>query len=165
MCIFGLNKSVTRLNNLVSSIDFQFVIFLLQKNKENRQNQAREGGEVVPLEAFALEKEHHDGRKNGERDDLLDDLELEQRVGSAVAREADPVGRHGEAILEESDAPGEENHGDQRPARGDLHLLEFEVAVPREGHEDVGADQHHDCPESLHNCRYIFRAAKVILFF
>ena len=164
MFVLGLNKNVTILNNLVLSIDFQIVLSLLQKNEENRQNQTSEGGEVVPLEGFALEKEHHDDRENGQRDDLLDDLQLEQRVRAAVAREADPVGRNGEAILEESDAPGEENDGDQRPARGDLHLLEFEVAVPGESHEDVGADQHHDCPESLHTNVSIFRAAKVILF-
>ena len=41
-------------------------------------------------------------------------------------------------VLEKRDAPADQNHHDQR--RG----FEFEVAVPRDGHEDIRCEQQPD---------------------
>ena len=105
---------------------------------------------MVPVQGLALEEEMDDDREDSQRDGFLDDLELHQVEGPAVAAEADAVGRYREAILEESDPPGEEDDQDQRPAGRDLHFLQFEMAVPRERHEDVRAHEHQDSPDSLH---------------
>ena len=102
---------------------------------------------MVPLEVLALEEEVDDDGEDGQGDDLLDDLELHEVEGAAVAREADAIGGDSEAVLEEGDSPREKNDEDERPAGRDLHLLQFEMAVPRERHEDVRADQHQDGPE------------------
>ena len=123
---------------------------LFQEYEEHREDQAGESRQVVPLEGLALEEEVDDDREDGQRDGFLDDLELHQIERAAVARETDAVGGDGEAVLEEGDAPGEQDDQDQRPAGRDLHFLQFEMAVPRERHEDVRADQHQDGPDSLH---------------
>ena len=106
---------------------------------------------MVPLEVLALEEEVHDDREDGQGNDLLQDLELHQAEGAAVAAEADAVGRHGQAIFEEGDSPGEQDDEDQRPSGRDLHFLQFEMSVPRERHEHVRQDEHQYGPDSLHN--------------
>ena len=104
---------------------------------------------MVPLDGLSLEKEGDDDGEDGQGDHFLDDLELHQVEGAAVALEADPVRRDGEAVLEEGDAPGEQDDEDERPAGGDFHLLELEVTVPGERHEDVREDEHDDGPDAL----------------
>src|ERR1039458_1434636 len=82
--------------------------------------------------------EGEDG-EDDEGDDLLDDLELDGREAGG----ADAVGRHLQAVLEEGDAPTDE---DDLPERV---LAVFQVAVPGNGHKDVGEDEKDHCP---HNC-------------
>ena len=62
-----------------------------------QRHMKRQGGE---------EDEHHEG------DDLLDDLQLHECEGAAVALEADTVRRHLQAVFEECYSPGEENDED-----------------------------------------------------
>ena len=124
---------------------------LLQENEEDGEDEAGEGGQVVPLEGLALEDEKDDDREDRQGDDFLDDLQLHQVERAAVAFEADAVGRDGEAVFEEGDAPGEEDHEDERPAGRDFHFLQFQMTIPGEGHEDVGAHQHQDGPDCLHS--------------
>ena len=115
---------------------------------------------MVPLERLALEDEHHDNREDRQRNDFLDDLQLHQVERAAVAVETDAVGRDGEAVLEKGDAPREQDDEDERPAGRHFHFLQFQVPVPGEGHKDVGANQHQDGPESLHN-EFVFPGAKI----
>ena len=120
---------------------------------------------MVPLHGLALEKEGDDDGEDGQGDHFLDHFELHQVEGTAVAVEADPVRRDGEAVLEEGDAPREEDDEDERPAGGDLHLLEFEMTVPRECHEDVREHEHDDGPDALlHNQFWIWGANIVNLY-
>lgn len=81
---------------------------LLEEGEEDGQDQADEGGEVVPVQGFALEEEGDDQGEYGERDGLLDHFELHEVERAAVSGVADAVGRDGEAVLEECYAPGEE---------------------------------------------------------
>ena len=106
---------------------------------------------MIPLDGLSLEQEGDDDGEHGQGDDLLDDLELHQVEGTAVALEADPVRRDGQAVLEEGDAPRKQDDEDKRPAGGDFHLLELEMAVPGERHEDVRAYEHEDGPKTLHD--------------
>lgn len=88
---------------------------------------------MVPADLLA-EIEHRETAEDHERDDLLNDLELRGRVN----RIAPAIGGHLQAVFEESDAPAYENDDEQRLA------LELQVAVPRDGHEEVRADEQRD---------------------
>ena len=105
---------------------------------------------MIPLQGLPLENEHDDDRKDGQGNHFLDDFELHQVEGTAVPLEADPVGRHRETVLKKGNAPGKENDKDERPACRDFHLLQFEMAVPGERHEDIRENEHKDGPKTLH---------------
>ena len=106
---------------------------------------------MVPLDGLAFEEESDDDGEDGKGNHLLDHFQLHKVERTAIALETDAVGRDGEAILEESDAPGEEDDENQRPAGGDFHFLQFKMAVPRERHEYVRKHKHQDGPETLHS--------------
>lgn len=85
---------------------------------------------MVPAQPLAW----HEHRKQGEdaqRDDLLEDAQLR----GAELPVGDAVGGHLEEVLEEGDAPAQEDDEQQRKAP---FGQELEMAVPGEGHEDVG---------------------------
>ena len=105
---------------------------------------------MVPLDGLPLEQEGDDDGEDGEGNHLLDHFELHQIEGTAVSHEADAVGRHGEAVLEKSDSPGKEDDEDERPAGGDFHFLQLEMAVPGERHKYVRKDEHQNGPKALH---------------
>ena len=65
---------------------------------------------MIPLQCLALEENNGEDRENGNRDDLLDDLELHQRKGSAVADEAHTVCRHLTSVLEERQEPTDKDN-------------------------------------------------------
>ena len=116
---------------------------------------------MVPLKRLTLEHEQDDRGEDRQGDDLLDHLELQQVERSPVAGETDAVGRDGQAVLEKSDPPGEKDDQDQRPSGRDLHLLQLEMAVPGERHENVRTNEHEDGPETLHDI-FLFWAANLI---
>ena len=93
--------------------------------------------EMVPAERHA-ESDGGEDDEDHEGDHLLNDFELHQRERSSVALKTHSVGGHLQAVLEESDAPREENHEDKRRGVGEeTDVLQFQVAVPRQGHEDI----------------------------
>src|SRR3982750_1487623 len=105
--------------------------------------EAGEGPEIAPADRF-LEHNRREYCKHTERDHLLDDLELAAGEAMGVA---DTVGGHREGIFDERDSPTDEDRRDHR------QMWEFEVAVPGEGHQDVGDDEqgdrdHPSCPNS-----------------
>lgn len=65
---------------------------------------------MVDGEGLILEEDQHEDGEDGQREELLDDLELPEVERSAVADEADAVGGHHEGILDQRDAPAEEDH-------------------------------------------------------
>ena len=87
---------------------------LLQEDKEHGCNEATESHEVIPLQRLTLEENNGEDRENGNRDDLLDDLELHQRKGSAVANEAHTVCRHLTSVLEERQEPTDKDNDVER---------------------------------------------------
>ena len=60
---------------------------------------------MIPLECLSFEKYCHKYGEHGERDDLLNHLELHQAERAAVAVESDSVGRNLCAIFEERHSP------------------------------------------------------------
>ncbi len=103
------------------------------------------------MERLALEHDHGDYCENGKGDYFLDDLQLEEREWSTITNEADTIAWNLKAILEKCQAPREEDYAYQRPTVGDVHFLKFQMTIPSESHEDVGANKEEDCVESVHN--------------
>lgn len=87
---------------------------LLQEDEEHGCDETAEGYEMIPLQRLALEENNGEDRENGNRDDLLDDLELHQRKGSAVADEAHTVCRHLTSVLEERQEPTDKDDDVER---------------------------------------------------
>jgi len=106
---------------------------------------------MVPLNGLSFEEESNDNREDGKRQHLLDYFQLHQVEGTAVAHKTNSVGRYGETVLKKGNAPGKEDDKDERPARGNLHFLQLEMAVPGECHENIRKNQHDYGPETLHS--------------
>ena len=105
---------------------------------------------MIVGEGLVLEENQHENGENGEREELLDDLELPQVERAAVVDEADAVGRHHEAVLYQRDAPAEKNDQRQREFAEPCRALQLQMAVPRERHEDVRTNQQQKCIDSFH---------------
>ena len=85
-----------------------------------------------------MERDGGEDDEDHEGDDFLDDLELHEVERSSVALETDAVGGYLQAVLEERNAPGEEDDEDQRGGAGEeAGLLQLKMAVPGECHEDI----------------------------
>ena len=111
---------------------------LLHKHEHNSQNDEQETNRVVPLKMLALKHEGDNDRKDYQRDNLLNDLQLEEREGSSVYVRPDTIGRHQEAVFKECYSPRGNDDKEKRPFGCDVHLLKFKVSVPSKRHEDVG---------------------------
>jgi len=105
------------------------------------QNQQTEAYDVVVGEGLVFEEYEHEDGEDGEREELLDDFELPEVEGAAIVDEPDAVGRYHETVLDQRDAPAEEDDQRQRQFAEPGSALQFEVAVPRKGHKDVGTNQ------------------------
>ena len=113
-----------------------------QEGEEYSQDDAAKGYKVVPADGFPFEDcGHYDG-EDKEGDALLYYLELHEGEGTAGDLRADAVGGNHKGVFEEGHSPREDNDAYQRPVLNKIHLLEFKVAVPGKGHEDIGADEH-----------------------
>ena len=83
---------------------------LLQEHKEHRGNKAAKGYEVVPLQGLSTEEDDSEEGEDGDGDNLLNDFELHEGEGSAIAYKAYAVGRHLTGILEERQEPTDEDN-------------------------------------------------------
>ena len=106
---------------------------------------------MVPVEVFALKHEGGDDGEDGEGDNLLNHLQLDEGVWTTITHETQFVGRHLQGVLEEGDAPREDDHQPQGPTVRDIHLLQLQVAVPSQRHEDIAAYQEQYRIKSVHH--------------
>ena len=102
------------------------------------------------MEALVLEEEIGDDGEDDEGDALLDDLELNEGEGTAVAYETDAIGGHLTTVLEEGNHPREGDDKQEGPVGADAAVLQLEMAVPGEGHEDIAEDEEGDGVEDVH---------------
>ena len=109
----------------------------LFKHKIHSGDEAEESSEMVPVEALTLKEYIGDECKDDEGNDFLNHLEFNERERSAIIHESDAVGWYHHAILEEGDNPRENNDANEGPRRADVHLLEFQMSIPCECHEDI----------------------------
>lgn len=76
----------------------------LHEHEVDGRHQTDKSGEVVPGKVLL---EGNDGKQREDRqgDDFLNDLELDEREGAAVAFKADSIGGHHEAVFKQCDRP------------------------------------------------------------
>lgn len=101
---------------------------------------------------FFVEDEERDEGEDDERHGFLNDLELWCGERPAEILVAYPIRWHLQAVLGESEQPRDENRqrecAECQHSRPRLVILEpLEMAVPREVHEDVAADEQGDAGE------------------
>ena len=85
---------------------------------------------MIPTK-LRVEIQHGEDAEDDQRDDLLHDLELDRRELSRPPT----VCRNLEAVLDERNQPIHQDHDHQR------RLLELQMPVPSQCHEDVGDDE------------------------
>jgi hypothetical protein len=123
-----LRHPSTKSRNPIKRVD---QLLLRQKGEGHGGDDTKARGEMVPFEMLP-EIEISEDAKNREGDNFLDDFELEGRINGV----SPAISRHLETIFEEGDAPAHDNH---QPERG---AFIFQMAVPGDGHEHVGARKH-----------------------
>ena len=79
--------------------------------------------DVVPMQVGTLEHDIGNDAEYGQRDALLDDLQLYEVEGTAVFDETQTVGGNLTAVFEEGDAPGEHDDTEKRPVAAGARLL------------------------------------------
>lgn len=105
---------------------------------------------MVDGEGLILEEDQHEDGEDGQREELLDDLELPEVERTAVVNEANTVGRHHETVLDQRDTPAEENHHRERQFAEPGCTLQFQMTVPRECHEHIRTYQQQKCIYTFH---------------
>ena len=112
------------------------------KGEEDGQDDETEAYEVVPADGLPFEDGGHNDREHKKGDALLYNLELHEGERPAGDLRSDAVGRNHEAVFQKRHTPREQDDGDERPVFDEVHLLEFEIAIPGKCHEDIRADEH-----------------------
>ena len=112
---------------------------LFEEYEEDGEDEAGEGGEVVPLECLSFEEHGDYHTEHCETDNLLNDFELHKGERASVDVGANSVCRDLKAVFEEGYAPWEGDDADEGPWCGDIHLLELQMAVPGKCHKDIAA--------------------------
>ena len=103
------------------------------KDEKDREADTRKAGGIIPPEFFA-KIGHGKYGKHGESDDFLDGFEL----SGAEFERADAIGWDLKAVFKKGNAPTGQNNFPESLA------AVLEMAVPSEGHEDVGDSKKED---------------------
>lgn len=105
---------------------------------------------MIPMELFALKHYTGNDSEDCKGYNLLDNLELHKSKWASITYKTNFIGWHLKHILEECNAPREENDKDKRPRIRNVHLLKFKMAIPSESHEDIAADKEQHCIKRVH---------------
>jgi len=121
------------------------------ENEVHRQHQKHEANEVIESEGFVLEEYQGEDDEYHQGYDFLDDFELKQTERPAEFLVADAIGGHHQHVFKERDAPADEYDAEQAEVLTPVHLLEFQMTIPREGHEGVGGEEKRDGQQCFHD--------------
>ena len=113
----------------------------LLEHEIHRQYQADHRCQMIPMQLLSLEEDIGHNAEDDQGDDFLDYLELHEREGTAVAHESDAVGRHLEAVFQESYSPRKHDDSDEGPRFRDTRILHLQVAIPGQSHKQVAANK------------------------
>jgi hypothetical protein len=102
---------------------------LLEDEKDSAHHQAKTS-QIVPFQLF-LQIDHGEDAKYNQGNHFLDGFQL----GSVELIMSDAIHRHLEAIFDEGDSLTDKNHDPQG------RILELEVPIPSDRHEDIGDGQ------------------------
>ena len=91
---------------------------------------------MVPVQMGALKHDVGNDTEDGQRDALLNHLQLDEVERAAVLNEPQPVGGYLTAVFEEGNHPRKGDDTYQRPVVRDAILLKFQMPIPSERHED-----------------------------
>ena len=105
---------------------------------------------MVERERLILEEHQHEDGEDGQGEELLDHLQLPEVERTAILDETDAVGRHHETVLDQGDAPAEQDNHRQRELAEPSGALQLQVTVPRERHEDIRTNQEQECVYTFH---------------
>ena len=105
---------------------------------------------MVPVQSLASEEYGGEYGEDDERDNLLHHFELHQREWSSVAHKTYAVGGYLARVLGQGNAPRKEDDQIEWPRRDELHLLQLQVAVPREGHKDIRHNEQQNGVQCFH---------------
>lgn len=119
---------------------------LFAEDEVDGEYQTEETCDVIPAQRLRLHEKEDECREDGERDDLLNHLELPDRKGTAELKASQPAGRHEEPIFEQRDAPAQKHDRGQSVAFEPR--FESDLTVPSEGHKGVRNDKQSDSGES-----------------
>ena len=78
---------------------------------------------MVPMQMSALEHDVGNDAEDGQRDALLNDLQLNEVEGSAIFYKAKTIGRNLAAIFKEGNAPREYDDTNEWPVAAGARLL------------------------------------------
>ena len=111
-----------------------FLQLPLMKDEKDGEADTREGIGVIPAKLFAKVR-HGEGGEHGKSNRLLDRLEL----GCGEFERANAVGGDLEAVFKKRDTSAGEDDFPKSFA------AVIEIAVPCEGHENIGDGKQKDC--------------------
>ena len=89
------------------------------------------------MQMGALEHDVGNDTEHGQRDALLNDLQLDEVERSAILDKAQAVGWYLTTVFEESNHPRKGDDAYEWPVVADTVLLEFQMPIPSKRHEDV----------------------------
>ena len=75
------------------------------------------------MQMGALEHDVGNDAEHCKGNALLDDLQLDEVEGATIFYKAQAVGRHLAAVLEEGDAPGEDDYAEEGPVAAGARFL------------------------------------------
>ena len=105
---------------------------------------------MIPVQSLSLEEDIGDDGEDDKRYAFLYHFELDQIKRSAIIHETYAVSWYLTAIFEEGDGPTECDDSDEWPVAAYARLLQFQMSVPCQRHEDVAQQEEQDCIYSVH---------------
>ena len=102
---------------LVKSLPKSFLErhLLLHKHQIDGTDNQEECQDVIPMQMGALEHDVGYDAENGQRDALLNDLQLDEIERTAVFDKTETIGGNLATVFEESDTPREDDDPEERP--------------------------------------------------
>jgi hypothetical protein len=93
------------------------------------------------MQSLSLEEDVGNDGKDDKRYAFLYHFQLYQIERTAIVYESDAIGWYLTAIFKEGYGPTEGDDTDKRPVAAHARLLQLEVSVPSQRHEDVAQHQ------------------------
>ena len=86
----------------------------------------------------------------------MNDFELDEAKGAAIANVANAIGRDLATVFKERHTPTDEYDGEQRQVSAPLCGSQTKVTIPCYGHETIGDNEQKYCPETFHLYAVVF---------